>query len=185
MGFKFEFDKGSVFRREVLWWIRSLNDLRWMWPGVSRSVEAHHQRVFDTEGMISERGGWIPLSRATAKARFFGWEIPSSATGAYASGSTQGAEGKILQWTGALRRSMSRRQSEYAIRKFQKRSMIFGTTHPGADTHQRGGQEPIGRGGKRKDVPPRPFMDPRGAMEGIGKSIHHQITKRFMHGRRN
>ena len=177
--YRWEFDSDRKFRNTVRGWIRSLNDLRWLWPHVARAVQYHHARVFDTEGMAAQRGGWVPLAPMTAKARFFGWDVEGSYTGAYGATSSEGAEGKILHWTHTLRHSLTRKQAEGAIRRFHKASMVFGTSLPHAADHQYGRTVPIGRDGQLRELPIRPVIDPKGSIPAIAKAMNHHITKRF------
>lgn len=182
-GFRFQFDPGQSYRKEVTRYAKALRDLRWMWPGVGKSIQAHHAKVFDSEGKGMDRfGSWTPLSPATAKFRFFGLRVPGSHAGSYATASQEGPDGRILHWTHRLRNSMTKDKAEGAVRAFHKGHMVFGTSLPYADTHQRGGEEPIGPGGRMKEIPARPFMDMHGSIPGISKSIHHQITKKFLRG---
>lgn len=179
--FKFVFDPGQEARKIVLAQMKALRDLRWLWPSVADAVEDHHASVFDREGATMESGGWMPLSKATARARFFGYEIPGSHTGAYSSGSTEGDEGRILHWTHTLRRSMTRSGVEGAIRKFQKTAMVFGTDLPYAEVHQEGAYQPLGPEGAQKWVPARPFLDPAGSVPAIARALHSGIVRMLNH----
>jgi hypothetical protein len=177
--FVWEFDKDKKFRNTVSGWYKTLRDLRWMWPKVAEQIQAHHIKVFDSEGQIAESGGWTPLSPETAKFRFFGYSVPGSYTHAYSSPSREGADSRILHWTGTLRDSMTKDKADGTVRKFHKDHMEFGTSLPYGEAHQEGLEQPIGPNGKMMELPTRKFLDPTGSIPGIAKAINKAITKKF------
>ena len=173
MPLKLVFDKGSVLRKRVRGWQRDLRDLRWAWPEVAKVVEKVQARNFDREGALSD-GGWLALDALTAKARFFGWDVEGSVTGAYSSASTEHAEGRILHWTHTLRKSLTMGKANYAIRTFQKRKMIFGTSAPHARPLNDGRSENLGTA-----MPPRPILAIEASKGPVTKAMKRAIVARF------
>lgn len=153
-----------------------LKDLRWAWPGVSHALEKHHARVFDSEGRIND-GGWILLSAATIKARFFGWNILGSVTGAYESRSGEGEDGRVLHWTYRLRNSLAD-QTPDSIRQMLTTKMIWGTKAPHAAILHGGGQSNVG------PLPPRPIIDPKGSQSVVVDKMQSQVDWLFSRGGR-
>lgn len=175
MPLRYRFDPGSVFRKQVHRWHRSMGDLRWAWPSVSAAVERHHAKIFDQEG--PHDGGWINLSMATIKARFFNWQILGSVTGAYASGSSESEDGRILHWTHRLRNSLTTPNHMDAIRQYFTRKMVFGTKSPHASILHKGGQSNLGT-----SIPPRPIIDPDGTQSVVVYSMQRMVDWLFKSG---
>ena len=175
--FRLVFDEGSKFRKEVKRWKKNLVNLKWIWPWVTDGIEKHHLQVFNREGAHGRLTGWKPLAHKTTVARFFRHPVPGSYTDAYRSASPEGADHRILHWSHALRRAMTRRRALGAVRKFKAKGMEYGTDLPHAADHQYGTSKPIGAGGKTRVIPARPFLDDRGTYPVIGKRMHHGIMK--------
>jgi hypothetical protein len=174
---RYRFDPGRQFRKQVERWRAGLKDLRWAWPYVSGAVERHHAGVFDSEGRFD--GGWINLSMATAKARFFGWPILGSVTGAYGTSSVEGEEGRILHWTHRLRNSLSQPKHPDAIRQFFTQKMVFGTKAPHAQRLHAGGNTNVGT-----SIPPRPIIDPEGTQSVVVDAMQKMVDWHFQRGAR-
>ena len=177
---KFTFDRGRQFRKEVGDWKKHIGDLRWAWPVVSKAVEKVQARNFDMEGAQSDMGGWVPLAAITAKARFFGWDIRGSHTGAYGSPSTEEAEGRILHWTHHLRDSLTKRKGTTdAVRDYRRRSMVFGTAAPHAQPLHTGTPENLGG---IRSMPPRPILAVVASTPRITQAMQYALDGYFGRG---
>lgn len=174
MPLRWEFDKGQSYRKTLKGYKKSLQDLRWAWPVVARAVEKVQARNFDEEGRLSD-GGWIPLSPATAKARFFGWDIEGSVTGAYSSPSSEQADGRILHWTHTLRNSLTKGNAQYAVRTMQRTAMIFGTSAPHAQELDKGRSRNI----EGKQMPPRPVLAVEASRGPITRAMEKALEAKF------
>lgn len=172
--FRVKWDAATDPRGTIRSWKKKLRDLRWAWPEAFRAVEAHHLEVFNTEGAdnAAGTGPWKPLHEITIRARLYGWIVSKVPPRDYAPDSGEGPESRILHWSHRLRSSMGTSGGLFmgdAIRRFNTKSMEYGTRTPYAADHQ------YGRRSAGGIIPPRPFLDDETGPEIVVSSVARQV----------
>lgn len=169
--FRWEFDRGRPARKLLRKNIRDFKDLRWFWKKVMPDIVSAHKRHWNTEGSDKQTGygsGWVPLADLTVQLR-------NKRRGYYARGSREGAEHRILHWTGSLRNSFaSQHGTQHSVRRIFRKRIEYGSKHPVAHDQEYGGESSVGT-----SIPRRHLLAEDQSLEAIAKSAKRIIHRRL------
>lgn len=133
--------------------------------GAFAAIEAHHERVFASEGSASTYGPWAVLRNRTLRARASLKRMSRIAPFDYRGAA--GARTGILTWSARARNSLATQGNMYgdSVRRSRRTGLTFGTSTPTLLFHAAG----------RKNMPIRLALDDVGGFEAAMPVIERRI----------